>query len=567
MRQRFTPARQPARPAIRRGSNARHLSKTEAFFTGSLLLCARLGIISPLSGTGAGMAVIPHVSARYSRRHSAARSSLHIINPQSAVVLEMSFFRKLLDRIAQMFSRADEPDIDVLPKIDPEKIKRELQIVELAKLRGSNGVPSSNATQLSDVEHGIRGRLGRIREQVLKYGEQSLKIIQNRQDAIDVTREINRTIRLGEEFERNADQDISRMDGSLTELRQTADDKTRALSTFREKNRLDRPAEAADSDTKWRNGGILLFMTVVEGAANAFLFSEGMASGYVGGFVAALFLSSLNVFLCFFLGRAFTYKNHRKPSLSSLGFLAFLTALVCMVIVGLGTAYFRFVLPQLEDETQSALGLILSNIQSFVLPFQDISSCGLFVLTVIFGLLAVYKGFTWTDRYPGYAKAYLAYEDAQRSYIMAIESLRSLLEQRKVETLALIDQNVDGAMSNIQNFKRSMSQKSVVKKVVDERMVLADETLTGLIRMYRIENEMARPQGNPPPAYFDEPVSFTAIDALDFGIERDEIKLAEQERLMTDMISNLEIIRARIQSSFNQKYDQLQPLQQLVQGV
>lgn len=477
----------------------------------------------------------------------------------------MSFFRKLLGRIAQMFSRADEPDLDVLPKIDPERIKRELQIAELAKLRGAGGIPATTATQLSDVEHEIRGRLGRMREQVVKYGEQSLKMTQNRLDGIDVTREINRTIKLGEEFERNADQDISRMDGRMAERQKAAEEKTRALQAFREKNKLlERPAEAAGSDRKWLNTGMLLLITMLEGAGNAFLFSEGMASGYVGGFVAALSLSALNVCLCFFLGRAYTYKNHVSPTKATLGVFAVILALASMVLVGIGTAYFRFVLPQLEDETQSALALIITNIKAFILPFQDINSCALFVLTVISGLLAVYKGYTWTDRYPGYAKLYLAYEDAQRSYIFAIEALRTQLESRKVETLKQIDQNVDRAASEIQNFKRSMSQKSVVKKVVDERMVLADETLTGLIRMYRIENEMARPVGNPPPAYFDEPVTFAEIEMPDFSNERDDQKLIEQERLMTEMVASLEIIRARIQSSFNQKYDQLQPLQQLV---
>lgn len=54
----------------------------------------------------------------------------------------MSFFRKLLAFIVQLFSRKDEPDSDVLPNIDPEKIQRELRVVELAKLRGAAGVPS-----------------------------------------------------------------------------------------------------------------------------------------------------------------------------------------------------------------------------------------------------------------------------------------------------------------------------------------------------------------------------------------------------------------------------------------
>lgn len=476
----------------------------------------------------------------------------------------MSFFRKLLAFIVQLFSRKDEPDNDVLPKIDPEKIQRELRVVALAKLRGAAGVPSSTATQLSDVEHSIRGTLGRMREQILKYGERSLKILDNRLDAIDVTREIKRTIALGEEFERNADQDISKMDGELSELQQVVEDKACALEAFREQNKLQhRLVEASDGDTKWKNAGLLTAMIVLEGAGNAFLFSEGMASGYVGGFVTALMLSAFNVFVCFFLGRASTYKNHVKPSLAFAGYLAFAASLLSMVTIGLGTAYFRFVLPQLEDESQSAVELILGYIHASVLPFQDISSCGLFVMTVIFGLSAVYKGYTWTDRYPGYARVYLAYEDAQRRYVFAIEALRQVLEQRKADALLLIDQNVDRAASAIQNFKRSMSQKAVIKKVVDERMVLADETLSALVRTYRIENEMARPSDNPPPAYFDEPVTFVEAVMPDFGTGKDQLKLDEQERLMNEMISSLETIRARIQSSFNQKYDQVQPLQQL----
>ena len=86
---------------------------------------------------------------------------------------------------------------------------------------------------------------------------------------------------MGEEFERDANRDISQADGRLAELQQAAEDKTRALAIFREKNKLmERPAEAADADKRWVNGGLLLVMTLLEGGANAFLFSEGRTLGY-----------------------------------------------------------------------------------------------------------------------------------------------------------------------------------------------------------------------------------------------------------------------------------------------
>jgi hypothetical protein len=47
----------------------------------------------------------------------------------------------------------------------------------------------------------------------------------------------------------------------------------------------------------------------------------------------------------------------------------------------------------------------------------------------------------------------------------------------------------------------------------------------------------------------------------DFAIDHDEARLLVQERLLKDMIEKIEPIRARVQSSFTSKFDQLQPLQ------
>jgi hypothetical protein len=50
----------------------------------------------------------------------------------------------------------------------------------------------------------------------------------------------------------------------------------------------------------------------------------------------------------------------------------------------------------------------------------------------------------------------------------------------------------------------------------------------------------------------------------DFGIQKDELRLDAQEQLLREMVTQVEPIRARVQSSFNQQYNQLQPLQDLV---
>jgi hypothetical protein len=109
-----------------------------------------------------------------------------------------------------------------------------------------------------------------------------------------------------------------------------------------------------------------------------------------------------------------------------------------------------------------------------------------------------------------------------------------------------------------------MNQKSVVKKQVTETLVMADETLQSLTRYYQNENMMARPKDCPPPDYFDHPVTFGPLEMPDFSVQQDVMRLDAQEQLLREMVDEVEPIRAKIQSSFNQQFNQLQPLQNLV---
>jgi hypothetical protein len=55
-----------------------------------------------------------------------------------------------------LFSRPEVVDSEpLLPKIDPERLKKELKILEIAQAQGAAGIPAFNDTQLTDVEHQI----------------------------------------------------------------------------------------------------------------------------------------------------------------------------------------------------------------------------------------------------------------------------------------------------------------------------------------------------------------------------------------------------------------------------
>lgn len=475
----------------------------------------------------------------------------------------MSFLKSIIAGIKALFSSQEsEHSEPLLPKIDPEKLKKELKILEIAQAHGAAGIPASNDTQLTDVEHQIRGTLGKKREATVKYGQQVIRQIQHRMDSIDITREINRTIQQGDEFERTADQILSAHDGRRKEAEREAKSKKDLLDAFRIENGLpDIPAERINSDGKLLKIAVLAACCVAEGFVNANFFASGMAGGLVDGFLLAFTLSFANIAVCFLAGRLYTNKNHVKGGRVLCGYLTGLVGLCFTFGLGVFVAYCRYALPLMEDEAQSPIALIVHSIQTHVIPFQDFESCALFAVTIICGVFAIFEGYIFTDLYPGYAKVYSAYANSHRKYVALVANLRKSLEDQKTRTLQLIDENVKKAEGDVKVFKYNMGQKSIIKKKVTETLVMADETLKALTQYYRYENRLKRPQSAPRPDYFDQPIEFPGLEMPDFAIDRDEARLIVQERLLSDMVENLEPIRARVQSSFNSKFDQLQPLQ------
>ena len=478
----------------------------------------------------------------------------------------MHFLKRFFAFIASLFSSRETEDSEpLIPKIDPEKLKKKLDLQKIARVHGAKGIPRSSDTQLTAAEHAVRAELGRMREQTVKYGEQRIKQIQNRLDSIDITLEMNRAIELGNEFVRTSDHHLTREDGRLKDFAADTKTKFQILSDFRSENRLPNiPAKCPTGGSQFLKLMVVLGCCVIEGALNATFFGSGLEGGLLSGFAMAFMLSFINVLMCFIAGFGFRNKNHVEGARRFWGWFSFALAVAVMVGLGALISYFRYVLTVYEDGSQHTLALAWQSFLAGVFPIQDFESLILFFGTILFGCVGMWEGYNFTDRYPGYARIWSQYAEAHRGYIELIEGLRDKLEGEKVDVLKKIDNGVQVAEKAIKTFKFNMNQKSVVKKQVTETLVMADETLQSLTRYYQNENMMARPNDAPPPPYFDHPVTFAALDMPDFGIQKDELRLDAQEQLLREMVTQVEPIRARVQSSFNQQYNQLQPLQDLV---
>ena len=475
----------------------------------------------------------------------------------------MSFFKKIFACLKVfLFSKRTNDSESGFPHIDPEAIKAELKIVEKARAQGALGVPNARDTMLTETEHQIQGRVGKLRAATLKAGEQWLNQIQQRLDTIDLILDKNRTVQLGDEFVRKADAILSVADTRLKEEIRETKAKKEILDRFRLDNRLpETPAKLAKTSAHIRQVSYLVIFGALESLINAVFFASGMAGGLLAGVLLAGLLAIINIFVCFVAGYLFTNKNHVSSSRRLFGYLSGFAGVFFTVCMGLFVAYCRYVMPMIDEEATDQLQLIWGAINNLTLPFNSFESIGLFLVTVACGCLALYHGYKWSDRYPGYTAVYESYVKTYRRAVSVINSLRKALEVEKGNTLEQVDSNIKRAQESINRFKRNMGEKSVARKKFTEHLILADNTIQALTQCYRYENQMVRPVDQPRPDYFSQPVVLDDQEFPDYGIEHDLERLALQEKLLLEMIAIQQPTRAKVQSLFNQKFGQLNPLE------
>jgi hypothetical protein len=479
----------------------------------------------------------------------------------------MSFLRQVWLAIKGFLLGTNERQDDEasFPNIDPDKIKADLKVIETARMHGEKGVPDFRDTRLTETEHQIQGTVGKLRAATLKTGERWLTQIQSRLDGIDLTKDFNHAVQLGDEFGRKADAILSKADGELQEAIRIAKTRKVILERFRVDNQL---PDAPPKTHGWRDHTFKLCMLFIFCAAESFInanfFADGLAGGFLGGLMMAITVASLNLVVAFFSGRLLINKNHVSGLRKLVGWLAGAVGLTWTTAAGVGVAYLRFVLPQIDEEGANQFALVWQNLASHVSPFTDVESVALCAITIGFGMVALHHGYTWQDRYPGYQKVYCAYADASGDVIDLIREMQEKLREEKESTIALIELKARQADEAIRYFKSNMGEKSVARKKVTEHLVLADNTIRALIQAYRYENQFSRPADRPRPDYFNDPIELNNQDFPDFSTEDDEQRLRAQEEMLRQLRDIVEPTRAKIQSSFTAKFDQLRPLESQV---
>lgn len=478
----------------------------------------------------------------------------------------MSLFKKLFGWLISP-RRPNDPEHPELHVLDRDQLLKELNIEAEARRLGAVGAPAADETGLSGVEASICQTLEGFRSNYKGWATLHVQRIQERLVTYEITKTVNRTANLADEFEREVNRKVSDRETTLRNLRHMADKRGEELLSFREKNQLTRHAQVISGTRKTIYILLAIATVVLEGLLNAGFFAVGLDGGLFQGFLYAGILAAMNVGVAMVFGRFLVPNmNHSNFVRRISGCLSLGLAFASMAGLGLIIAHFRDALGQGDDVAFNVMAaMALQALQNNPLGFHDIFSVLLCGVSVIFALGGLYEGYKLSDPYPGYAKVQQVADEARALYEDEIADTRKELEHLKEKYLSRLEEGIEQAKNDVLAFRAEVDKKRIAPERLQRSLDKAENMMSTLIRIFRTENELARKAiGAPVPAYFRQPVPVQPLTLPDFSTAADERALQEQEALLTDLLARTEAIRGRIQSSYDVKFSQLEPIRQQI---
>ena len=279
-------------------------------------------------------------------------------------------------------------------------------------------------------------------------------------------------------------------------IRTVVDDERTAQAQFNAYVEKHGHQECAASypDSKIQHFAIVLVLTLIEAAGNAVMYIPATSNGIFGGFVTALLVAVVNVGTAVFAGYVpARYLNWhdlppKQPNRRMLTWAWAIPALIVAAAVILGTnlfaAHFRDVAISSEGafKERQVLEHLLAK------PFElSLASFGLLAAGLLCALIAAYKGYSASDRYPGYEqedRRYIEKKDDRDDLKVALHGHIDAVRQTSVDGLFNRAVATQAALEGIRRQDRSLqvaAGKAARLDATDSR-ALAD-TLTRFRRL------------------------------------------------------------------------------------
>lgn len=419
----------------------------------------------------------------------------------------LEIFKKLL-RSLRPTDTGSVVTTDPFVVVDRPRAIEKLKLEERATRNGARNYPAAESTNLDEVEQDIVAEFQQLAARAQSEAASNHKVYGQRLSELSLLRELagittNSTTAHGD-F-RNL---VMNVRGRLALAEDEVRDSYQELMDFKADHGLKRPAyKGVSGVVAWST---FLISGIVESVLNSLMLKVNDDYGYLGGFLAAVVISSINVGMAAFVGR-FLFPSHYHKSLARKIFAWVLTSawIAFALLWNLLAAHFRDV---------KAAGMEMPEKQALVEfingPWQldSIYSYGLLVLGIIFSIVAAITALKMKDPYPGYGELYQRHEDRCREYADKIEDATD-------ELTVIRDEATSGAGSirnqlSVQFGERGriIASREFHRSSYHNHQRHLEETCNGLLDYYRDRNRQARTDARFP-SHFNQryPLNFNEL--------------------------------------------------------
>lgn len=375
--------------------------------------------------------------------------------------------------------------------VDLETLRDEVEPEIVGRQAGQQGSPHPDAERDSR-EHPITSPLDRLIQAASKLLEDRLRVANREYGEASSDRDpvgdLNATIQSAEsKFSMVADSSRQQIDDRRLEAerRQTDFDRFR-----REHDLTRREPHYPVRNTRILTVGIVAILGVVESGANAAFLAKGNELGLIGAWVIAFGISALNIVSAFaFFGPTSRYLSHVDHWWRKLAWFGMVLYLFLGLGVNLGVAHYREVSGNLIGEA----GLeVVTRMMENPWGLRDAESWLLFLLGVLFSVIAFYKGRTFDDVYPGYGRRDRSMREARTEYLQALDEAREDLEEIREDSLEEIRRIVHNARQQPAERRRIAAACRSWIAEFDQYAAHLQQVGETLIDEYRQANFLAR---------------------------------------------------------------------------
>jgi hypothetical protein len=385
-----------------------------------------------------------------------------------------------------------------LRPIDTDGIAKELDLDQEGVSRGKQELPPSTSTSMDSNEQRI---IQRIESEWSWHGAElinNLKAYSARLLGVTVHTEFARLDLQAQNALSKLQSANHRAESDLGPRREAYMSARDELLEFRRIHRLKRAAR--NPSGRPTTIGLLIILISVEAAANAVFFAKTSDLGFLGGLWIAVLISALNIVVAFAIGLfPLRWTRHRNFIIQFFGYFVSCIGFAAIVLIHGLTAHLREVPGTVGEEATFAAAL--TSFKNNPLGLVDMNSYYLFAIGIVWAIVAMSKGFTFDDPYPGYGSHFRREEQARETYSDEHDLLFEDLEEIKEETVKAIDSGITRIplfplqAASIRAERDALRQKF---KGYETAVVTAANQL---LARYRDKNRTSRK--TPVPRYFD----------------------------------------------------------------